>query len=103
VFGREDTDGDDIADAAGNCVLIANADQRATDGDGFGNICDADLNGDCFVNFLDLGGMKAVFFTSDRDADLNGDHRVNFQDLGLLRTMFFKPPGPSGIPNVCDP
>ena len=28
------------------CTLIANADQRDTNGDGYGNLCDADLNND---------------------------------------------------------
>ncbi|MFK8016193.1 MAG: S8 family serine peptidase, partial [Gammaproteobacteria bacterium] len=32
-----DTDGDGVADSADNCTLIANADQRDTNGDGFGN------------------------------------------------------------------
>jgi hypothetical protein len=90
-----DSDGDGIADSADNCTLIANADQRDTNGDGFGNACDADLNNDGIVNVVDLGLLRLVFFTNDPDADFNGDGVVNVIDLGILRTGFFAPPGPS--------
>ena len=33
-------------DNADNCALVANADQLNTDGDAFGNACDADDDGD---------------------------------------------------------
>jgi hypothetical protein len=92
-----DADGDGVADAADNCTLVPNADQRDTNGDGFGNICDADLNNDNVVNFIDLGILRSVFFTADPDADLNGDGSVNFVDLGIMRATFFGPPGPSGV------
>lgn len=105
VFGSggNDSDGDGIVDAADNCTLIANADQRDSDADGFGNVCDGDLNNDCAVNAGDLGVMRSVFFTSDADADLNGDGIVNATDLGLLRQQFFGQPGPSGLASDCNP
>ncbi len=78
-----------------NCRFVANPDQRDTDGDDFGNVCDADLNNDCIVNFADLGIMKAAFFTSEPNPDLDGDGAVNFADLGMMKTLFFAPPGPS--------
>ena len=90
------------SDNADNCV-IANADQRDTDEDGIGNACDGDFNQDCEQNFMDLGLMKANFFrTGDFDTDMNGDGVTNFADLGALKRGFFQPPGPSGIPNLCD-
>ncbi|MFK7887815.1 MAG: S8 family serine peptidase [Gammaproteobacteria bacterium] len=93
-----DTDGDGVLDSADNCTLVANADQRDTNGDGYGNICDADLNNDGVVNPVDLGLFRAVFFQGgDLDADFNGDGVVNATDLGIIRTLFFQPPGPSGI------
>ena len=76
---------------------MANADQRDSDGDGFGSVCDPDLDGDGIVNFSDLGLMKARFFSTDDQADLNGDGIVNLGDLGVMKTLFFAPPGPSGI------
>jgi hypothetical protein len=97
----QDADGDGLADSADNCTLVANADQRDTNGDGIGNVCDADLDDNCIVNFSDLAQMKSVFFTNNPDADLNGDGSVNFGDLGNLQAGFFLPPGPSGVPNDC--
>jgi glycosylphosphatidylinositol phospholipase D len=102
VFGRaRDTDADGVRDVLDNCTLAENADQRDTDNDGFGNVCDADLDGNCNVDFGDLGIMKSVFFTSDPDADLDGNGDVQFVDLGILQQLFFAPPGPSGVPNAC--
>jgi len=98
-----DSDADGIPDASDNCTLIENGDQRDSDADGFGNICDADLNNDCIVNAVDLGVMRSVFFTADADADFNGDGTVNTTDLGIMRLQFFGAPGPSGLPNACDP
>ena len=88
-----DGDTDGIIDQADNCPDASNAGQRDTDGDGFGNVCDADLNNDGIVNVVDLGLLRAVFFTADPDADFNGDGVVNVVDLGILRAMFFGPPG----------
>ncbi|MEM6640095.1 MAG: reprolysin-like metallopeptidase [Pseudomonadota bacterium] len=93
-----DTDGDGVGDDVDNCTLLANADQRDTNGDGFGNVCDADLNNDGVINFVDLGLLRAVFFSADPDADFNGDGVVNVLDLGVLRGAFFGPPGPSATP-----
>ncbi len=97
-----DSDGDGVADAVDNCVLAENADQTDSNGDGYGNACDADLNDDCVVNFLDLGILRTVFFTDNEDADFNGDGIVNFLDLGRFRVQFFAAPGPSGVSQECD-
>jgi hypothetical protein len=91
-----DTDNDTIFDQNDNCTLIANTDQRDTDGDGFGNRCDGDLNNDNIVNVTDQNLLKARFMTSDPHADLNGDGTVNSLDLGLFKNLYLKPPGPRG-------
>lgn len=96
-FVQDDTDGDGVADSVDNCSAVANADQRDTNGDGYGNVCDPDLNNDGVVNAVDLGVLRAVFFAADADADLNGDGVVNAIDLGAMRATFFLPPGPSGV------
>ncbi|MEM9056685.1 MAG: hypothetical protein AAGD86_04365 [Pseudomonadota bacterium] len=96
-----DADSDGVADAEDNCTNVANASQLDADGDGLGNACDADLNNDCQVNFVDLGQMKSVFFTNDANADLSGDGTVNFLDLGLMKAAFFGTPGPGATPNLC--
>jgi len=93
-----DNDNDGIADNLDNCTEVSNPAQQNTDGDIFGNACDADFNNDNFVNSLDLGLFKQMFFTSgDVEADLNGDQIVNSLDLGLFKARFFQAPGPSGI------
>lgn len=95
-FESEDSDGDGVSDSGDNCVYRANADQRDTDGDGYGNFCDADLNNDTQTNAADLGILKASFFQAgDLDADLNGDNVVNATDLGIFKSLFFELPGPS--------
>ncbi|MEL7450154.1 MAG: thrombospondin type 3 repeat-containing protein [Pseudomonadota bacterium] len=96
-----DGDLDGTPDTLDNCAGVANADQRDTDGDGSGNMCDPDLNNDGFINFIDLGQLKSVFFTNNADADLNGDGFVNFVDLGIMKSMFFGTPGgPAAGPSV---
>lgn len=97
-----DSDGDGVVDVQDNCTVQANPGQDDADGDGFGNLCDADFNNDCVVNVVDLGFFKSVFFSSNAVADLNSDGTVNSADLGLLRLLFNLAPGPSGRPNVCD-
>ncbi|HUO74555.1 MAG TPA: Ig-like domain-containing protein [Solirubrobacteraceae bacterium] len=90
-----DADGDGIPDETDNCVLVPNPDQRDTDGDGFGNACDADLNNDGVVNFEDLAIFHQRFGTADPDADFDGNGIVNFADLDRLRGLFLQPPGPA--------
>lgn len=96
--GLPDADADGIADAIDNCLEIANTTQRDTNGDGFGNICDADLNNDNIVNIADLSLLRANFFkdTPTPDADLDGDGSVALSDLAIIRGLFFEPPGPVG-------
>jgi hypothetical protein len=92
-----DTDSDGIADSADNCTQHANADQRDTNGDGYGNRCDADFDNNGFVNFADQAYFKSKFGTSDPDADLDGNGFVNFADQAIFKSLFGKPPGPSGL------
>ena len=101
-FTVGDSDGDGVPDESDNCIEIPNADQRDTNGDGFGNVCDADLNNDCSINFGDLALFKSVFASTDPDADMNGDGSVNFGDLAILKATFLGQPGPSGSPTECD-
>ncbi len=94
-----DSDGDGIADSIDNCVNVANADQRDTDIDGYGNRCDPDFNNDRIVNAIDLGELKQAFFSTEAEKDLNGDGLVNAIDLGIFKSYMFGAPGP-GAPDT---
>jgi hypothetical protein len=97
-----DADGDGFSDTVDNCIEVANADQRDTDADGYGNVCDADLSNNLVVNFGDVALFKGVFFKKaddegfDPDADFDGNGFINFIDLSYLKKDFFTAPGPAG-------
>jgi hypothetical protein len=104
-----DSDGDGVIDLIDNCVLVANRDQRDADNDGYGSMCDADLNNDHIVNQADLALFRQVYGTDNAVADFNGDSLVDDYDLYILRSQYFQPPGPSnpdsdrdGIPDKSD-
>ncbi|MDH3588518.1 MAG: lamin tail domain-containing protein [Gammaproteobacteria bacterium] len=93
-----DNDGDGVNDNTDNCTLIANADQRDTDGDGIGNRCDPDVAApnDCFVSFPDVAVYKTNFLLSgDLDTDNDGDGFTGFLDLAIAKAFFLAAPGPS--------
>ena len=89
-----DSDSDGIDDAVDNCTLVANKDQRDTNGNGYGNACDGDLNIDGIVNTLDASLFKNAFNKALPDTDFNGDGQVNNDDQALLTSWFGKRPGP---------
>jgi hypothetical protein len=89
-----DTDGDAVPDASDNCMLVPNPTQLDTDGDGYGNACDADLDNSGLVNFADLALFRLAFGSSNPHADFDGNAVVNFADLASFRQMFGRPPGP---------
>lgn len=92
-----DTDADSKPDGFDNCTLKANANQRDTNSDGYGNLCDPDLDNNGIVNAADQTLMQSRFYSKDPDADLNGDGFVNFADLAILKSLYGKTPGPSGV------
>jgi len=95
--GTTDSDGDGWYDACDNCITASNKLQVDTDADGYGNICDADLNNDGLVGFSDFSLFRVSFGTTDPDADFDGNGLVGFSDFSIFRVMFGGPPGPSGI------
>jgi uncharacterized protein (DUF1800 family) len=97
-----DSDGDGIDNTQDNCTEIANPNQRDSNGDGFGNLCDADLDNNNSVSFADLDLFRSAFGTNDADADFDGTGSVSFADLDIFRALFGKPPGPAGGGNISE-
>jgi len=102
----EDRDGDGIANRSDNCPRDPNPDQRDTNGDGVGNLCDADVDDDGDVDSsggriypVDArGDLEAVTLTArngpyDPDHDLDGDGRVDEADLIRVQLALSRPPG----------
>ena len=97
-----DTDGDGVSDPNDNCTLKANPSQCDSDGDGFGNQCDGDLNNNGFTNTQDYVELLARIGAASpaptyNIADLNCNGYVNTQDYVLFRELVGPPPGPSGL------
>jgi hypothetical protein len=107
ITAELDTDGDRVSDIQDNCTLVANTDQRDTNGDGYGNMCDADLNNDGITDDLDLQIYSDAHRTAQKDpgdpdydpnynpdADFNGDGFINTLDLHIYKGLDLQPPGP---------
>lgn len=100
----DDADGDGQDNAHDNCALRVNkgvrgvADQRDTNGDGYGNLCDPDLDNDGDVDNADLNAIKGQFLKKNpnANADLDGDGKVNFLDLAIAKSYLNGKPGPNG-------
>ncbi len=102
--GAKDSDADGHGDTFDNCLLVPNPTQQDSEGDQYGNACDADFDQNCTVDFTDLIFMKALFWiTGDFPEDLTGDGVINFEDLAVFKTAFSLAPGPSGTGDMCDP
>jgi uncharacterized protein (DUF1800 family) len=95
----QDSDGDGVNDAQDNCTKIANPLQRDSNGDGYGNVCDADLDNNGSVSFADLDLFRSAFGTNNAEADFDGNGSVSFADLEIFKALFGKPPGPAGSPD----
>jgi hypothetical protein len=94
-----DTDNDGVVDPLDNCVTLANAAPLNCDVDidGYGNICDADLNNDFVVGGPDFGIFGMAFGMAGANiADLNCDLVVGGPDFGVFGMAFGMAPGPSG-------
>jgi len=108
-----DTDGDGVVDALDNCTTRsnpaqANGTQVDSNGDGFGNRCDGDLNNNGATNAQDTTlyrqqlGQPSVAPTFNQ-ADINANGAVNAQDTTLFRGLLGSGPGPSGLCNATFP
>ncbi|MEW8000867.1 MAG: RHS repeat-associated core domain-containing protein [Candidatus Thiodiazotropha endolucinida] len=111
-----DRDNDGVADSEDNCSLLANPGQVDTDGDGYGNRCDTDLNNDGVVDNTDLALFAQTYNTRavggrpngrqyNPMMDFNNDQAVNPLDLWIFKVWFFSSegPGPGAIDQTDDP
>jgi hypothetical protein len=91
-------------DCRDNCRREPNADQRDTNGDGFGNLCDPDYNGDGVVGIPDFNILRGQFGKQsadpgfDPDVDAQGDGAIGIPDFNVLHGYFGGPPGSSEAP-----
>ena len=77
VYGDNDSDG--ISDEIDNCPMVVNANQTDNDGDGLGDACDSDLDGDGVDNQNDAlpnNGNETI----DTDNDGLGDNTDDDDD-----------------------
>jgi len=94
VFGfctGADTDGDGVPDYKDNCPFISNKDQKDTNNDGIGDVCEADLDGDGFPD-------KVITY------DMNGNAISSTPILSGVTVMVDgKPVMGDDCPSVSDP
>lgn len=98
-----DEDEDGVLDTLDNCAGKLNPDQRDTDADGYGNLCDPDITNDGRVgvpDFLILSagfGRRAGDAGYDLHADLDSDGVIGTGDFLELVSRFGGAPGPSNL------
>ncbi|NRA00297.1 MAG: thrombospondin type 3 repeat-containing protein [Myxococcales bacterium] len=101
IVDPSDQDGDKVADPSDNCPEDPNPDQVDTDGDGYGNLCDADYDGDGVVGGRDFLLFRSTFgkrasqrgFLAAADAD--GDGVIAGADFLAFRSQYQRgAPGP---------
>ncbi len=104
-----DADLDGVADALDNCTLAANNSglnvQVDSNGDGYGNLCDADINNTDLVTATDFNLLRACInlpgyptgTAQCQASDMNASGTVTATDFNLLRARINTVPGPSGL------
>jgi hypothetical protein len=98
-----DFDLDTIADGVDNCSEVANPAQDDTDGDGCGNLCDADYSQSGVIGFADFGQFASNFNVAGHPLQQHSEpvdpvRVVGFADFGYFASVFNVPNsvGPSG-------
>lgn len=105
-----DSDGDGLPDDGDNCILVPNADQLDSDGDGCGNRCDGDFDQSGLVDAVDLSAIIQTGFGSTQGRfDVQVPHDtttgglVNVVDLSYaVNVLYGRAPGPSAKGGAAD-
>lgn len=90
--GYEDGDGDGVNFFVDNCMYVYNPTQADSDGDGFGNVCDADFDNNRgagisdYTLFQNEFGGAAPTYNELIDMDCNGG--VGISDYTLFKNNF---------------
>lgn len=91
-WNSPDTDGDLVRDSGDNCAALANPDQGDLDGDGTGDACDEDIDGDGIANLGTPLPSRTPFTVRDITAMTGtlpaqpSNAYINFQALGSPST-----------------
>jgi len=100
ILNALDSDSDGVGDNFDNCTLVSNPEQRDSDSDGYGNICDPDINNDGFVDEVDrklFDDLRNSQNSVSPHADFDGDTYVWDSDLRIFESKYLQRPGPSYI------
>lgn len=98
-----DLDDDLVPDVEDNCLDVPNPDQRDSNADGYGNLCDFDYNDDeqtAGPDYIILSsgfGIRAGEPGFDEDLDATGDGLIGSDEFVLFSGAYEQPPGPSGL------
>jgi hypothetical protein len=101
-----DYDGDGILNKYDNCIEAYNPDQKDPNLDGYGLICDPDVdnNGNTTSNDYDICwnalGSTPGQSNWNRDCDFNDNNEIDSSDLQFINNNIGMPPGPSYDSNL---